>query len=102
MPQQVPAEQASILLTTVPDVDSLFVMHAATAEAVPRMLHNPQLCWRINRLDWQYLTRVVYAGTYVAVMDTAGGYTLFGSPVDLVNPDPGAFPQLVIVNDRRN
>lgn len=84
---------------TVPDVDSLYVMQAAVREALPRMLHDPQLRWRICYPDWVFLFD---RREGIARITPEGTYLLFDIPVDLVNPDPGAWPQLVVINDRRN
>lgn len=86
---------------TVPDVDWLWRMFRLAKDAHPADLRDFTRVWRITHTDWAYL---LARGTTVGVGHPLPGHrpTLFEVPVDLVPDEPGRWPELVYVCDRRN
>lgn len=90
-------EQRQVSPGTVPDMGRLWLVVQRCQMAQVDALTGVWL-WRIAADDWQSIR--VRARNEVGV-DAQGRGTLFGVPVEVVQPAPGRWPELVLVVNRR-
>lgn len=87
---------------SAPDIEWLWRTYAAAGGAAARHQADFPLLWRITHGDW---AAIRHAGPvrigYPPLGSTDQRPTLFGVPVEVVPDSLGAFPELVIVCDRR-